>query len=164
MKFPSMFGPGRFCRWARSSSIPVSFPAVRLNCKSIPVKMPPSPSLKTTVITTDYLKGQVRRTTFTWQDKARRLSWQSEGPYAGPDVFQNLHVVLFDPREKIEARCVLSTNGSSCCGNDVAALRKSAANPDAGMRFSAEMPRSRIFHTRFALAAGRRIFHAQPDV
>lgn len=63
-------------------------------------------------ITTDYLKGRVRRTTFTWQDKARRLSWQREGPYAGPDVFQNLHVVLFDPQKEIESRCVLSTNGS----------------------------------------------------
>ena len=50
--------------------------------------------------TTDYLKGQVRRTTFTWQDKTGRLSWKREGSYAGKDVFQNLHVVLFDPRGK----------------------------------------------------------------
>jgi alpha-glucosidase len=61
--------------------------------------------------TTDYLKGQVRRTTFTWQDKTGRLSWKSEGPYAGKDVFQNLQVVLFDPRGKIEAESTLNSHG-----------------------------------------------------
>ena len=61
--------------------------------------------------TTDYLKGQVRRTTFTWQDKTGRLSWKSEGPYAGKDVFQSLHVVLFDPRGKIEAEGALNSQG-----------------------------------------------------
>ena len=63
-------------------------------------------------VTTDYLKGQVRRTTFVWQDKTRRLSWKRDGSYAGPDVFQNLHVVLFDPREKVETQCVLSASGT----------------------------------------------------
>lgn len=62
--------------------------------------------------TTDYLKGQVRRTTFAWQDKAGRLSWQREGPYAGKDVFQSLHVVLFDPRKKIETQCTLNASGT----------------------------------------------------
>jgi alpha-glucosidase len=61
--------------------------------------------------TTDYLKGQVRTTTFTWQDKAGRLSWKRAGPYAGKDVFQNLHVVLLDPREKIEADRELNSQG-----------------------------------------------------
>ena len=61
--------------------------------------------------TVDYLKGQVRRTTFTWQDKTGRLSWKSEGPYAGKDVFQNLHVVLFDPRGKTGAESALNSNG-----------------------------------------------------
>ena len=61
--------------------------------------------------TTGYLKGQVRRTTFGWQDKARRLTWKSEGPYAGKDVFQNLRVVLFGPREKIEAESALNSSG-----------------------------------------------------
>jgi alpha-glucosidase len=63
-------------------------------------------------VTTDYLKGQVRRTTFAWQDKTRRLSWKTEGPYTGPDVFQNLHVVLFDPRRKIETQCALNASGT----------------------------------------------------
>jgi alpha-glucosidase len=61
--------------------------------------------------TTDYLKGQVRRTTFTWQDKTRRLSWKSEGPYAGKDIFQNLQVVLFDPRGKTGAGSALNSSG-----------------------------------------------------
>lgn len=61
--------------------------------------------------TTDYLNGQVRRTTFAWQDKTGRLSWKSEGPYAGKDIFQNLHVVLFDPRGKTEAESVLNSEG-----------------------------------------------------
>jgi alpha-glucosidase len=62
-------------------------------------------------VTTDYLKGQVRRTTFIWQDKTRRLSWKQEGPYTGPDVFQDLHVVLFDPRGKTEADSTLNSHG-----------------------------------------------------
>ena len=61
--------------------------------------------------TTGYLNGQVRRTTFGWQDKGRRLTWKSEGPYAGRDVFQSLHVVLFDPRGKAGAESVLSSQG-----------------------------------------------------
>jgi alpha-glucosidase len=63
-------------------------------------------------VTTDYLKGQVRRTIFTWQDKTGRLSWKTEGPYAGPDVFQNLRVVLFDPQKKTETQCDLNATGS----------------------------------------------------
>jgi alpha-glucosidase len=62
--------------------------------------------------TTDYLKGQVRRTIFTWQDKTGRLSWKTEGSYSGPDVFQSLRVVLFDPRGKIETQCALNANGT----------------------------------------------------
>jgi len=61
--------------------------------------------------TTDYLNGQVRRTTFTWRDKASRLSWKSEGPYSGKDIFQSLRVVLFDPRGKTEADRALSSHG-----------------------------------------------------
>jgi alpha-glucosidase len=62
-------------------------------------------------LTTDCLKGQVRRTTFTWQDKTRRLNWKTEGPYSGPDVFQDLHVVLFDPRGKVVAESELTARG-----------------------------------------------------
>jgi len=61
--------------------------------------------------TTDCLKGQVRRTTFTWQDKAGRLSWQREGPYAGKDVFRDVRAVLFDPQGKSEAERALNSQG-----------------------------------------------------
>jgi alpha-glucosidase len=63
-------------------------------------------------VTTDYLKGQVRRTTFTWQDKTGRLSWRAEGPYSGPDVFRDLRVVLFDPQKRVETHCALNASGS----------------------------------------------------
>jgi alpha-glucosidase len=62
-------------------------------------------------VTTDYLTGQVRCTTFTWQDKIRRLSWKQAGPYSGPDVFQTLHVVLLDPGGKTEADSTLNSHG-----------------------------------------------------
>jgi len=61
--------------------------------------------------TTDYLKGQVRSTTFSWQDKTGRLSWKSEGPYAGRDVFTTVRAVVFDPRGKIEAESALNSQG-----------------------------------------------------
>ena len=60
----------------------------------------------------DYLKGQIRRTTFTWHDRAGRLTWKREGPYAGKDVFATMRVVLFDPRGKIEKQCDLSEKAS----------------------------------------------------
>ena len=61
--------------------------------------------------TTDYLKGQVHRTIFTWQDQTGRLSWKSGGPYTGRDIFQSLRVVLFDPRGKTGAESVLNSHG-----------------------------------------------------
>jgi alpha-glucosidase len=61
--------------------------------------------------TTGYLKGNIRRTTFKWQDDLGRLSWKSSGRYAGPDVFKNYHVVLFDASGKIEAEGRLGTHG-----------------------------------------------------
>ena len=62
-------------------------------------------------LTTDYLKGQVRRTTFTWQEKTRRLSWNREGSYAGPDIFRSLRVVLFDPRGKVVTESTMTARG-----------------------------------------------------
>jgi alpha-glucosidase len=62
--------------------------------------------------TKDYLKGQIRRTTFTWHDRAGRLTWKREGSYAGKDVFTSMRVVLFDPRGRIESQSDLSASGS----------------------------------------------------
>jgi alpha-glucosidase len=52
-------------------------------------------------LTTAYLKGQVRQTTFTWDDALRRLSWKIQGPYTGKDIFRSMKVKVFDPRPKL---------------------------------------------------------------
>jgi len=52
-------------------------------------------------LTTAYLKGQVRSTTFTWDDAKRRLSWKIEGPYAGKDIFKSMKVKVFDLKQKL---------------------------------------------------------------
>ena len=52
-------------------------------------------------LTTAYAKGQVRRTTFTWDDARRHLSWQIEGPYAGKDIFTSMKVKVFDSKLKL---------------------------------------------------------------
>jgi alpha-glucosidase len=62
--------------------------------------------------TTAYLKQQARNTTFDWDEAAGRLTWKRQGRYAGQDVFQNLHVVLFDPRQKIEMDAPLTAQGT----------------------------------------------------
>jgi hypothetical protein len=51
-------------------------------------------------ITTAYLEGQVRCTTFTWDDVRRRLSWEIEGSYDGQDIFKSMIVKVFDPKLK----------------------------------------------------------------
>jgi len=47
--------------------------------------------------TMDYLKGAVRRTTFTWDERARRLSWKTDGAFKGARQFHDLKIVVFDP-------------------------------------------------------------------
>ena len=62
--------------------------------------------------TTNYLKQQIRRTTFHWDNAAGLLTWKREGNYSGRDVFKQIHVILFDPRKKLEAMHALSAQGS----------------------------------------------------
>jgi alpha-glucosidase len=62
--------------------------------------------------TKDYLNGKIRRTTFQWNDSARTLMWKREGNYSGMDVFQKLHVILFDPRRQAEAEHTLDSSGT----------------------------------------------------
>ena len=66
--------------------------------------------------TTDYLQGQVRRTTFKWNEVAHQLSWTIEGNYNGNDVFRTMRVVVFDPHGKVEANGSLDSNGSVTLG------------------------------------------------
>ncbi|HWD91764.1 MAG TPA: TIM-barrel domain-containing protein [Verrucomicrobiae bacterium] len=47
--------------------------------------------------TTDYLKGIIRQTTFTWNDSTHRLSWEIEGPYHGKDIFTEVNIKVFYP-------------------------------------------------------------------
>jgi alpha-glucosidase len=62
-------------------------------------------------LTTNYRKGQLRRTTFTWDDAKRRLSWDIEGPYAGKDIFKTMKVKVFDPKAKV-VDCFLASSGA----------------------------------------------------
>lgn len=61
--------------------------------------------------TTNYLKGQERRTTFHWNDATRQLTWTTEGNYAGSDVFKTFRAVVFDPREIVRKEGTLGENG-----------------------------------------------------
>jgi alpha-glucosidase len=47
--------------------------------------------------TTTYEQGEVRRTEFKWNDRARVLTWKVEGSYDGADTFKALNVKLFAP-------------------------------------------------------------------
>ena len=62
-------------------------------------------------ISTAYLKGQIRRTTFDWNDSERRLTWKIDGPYAGKDIFTAMKVRVFDARPKLVEKS-LASNGS----------------------------------------------------
>ena len=63
-------------------------------------------------VTTAYLKGKNRRTTFTWNDTARRLSWKTEGHYDGKDIYTQLKVVVFDPQGVRQTGKTLTSHGS----------------------------------------------------
>ena len=62
--------------------------------------------------TTEYLKGQMRRTTFNWDDETHQLTWRTEGNYTGDDVFKSFQVVVFDPRGIIHSEGTFGTSGS----------------------------------------------------
>lgn len=53
----------------------------------------------------EYLKGDFRKTTFTWNEANRELSWATEGNYEGPHSFKQMTISLFDlsGRKKITA-------------------------------------------------------------
>jgi alpha-glucosidase len=47
---------------------------------------------------TAYATGDLRRTTFTWDDAARKLSWTIQGNFAGNSIFKDMTISLFDPQ------------------------------------------------------------------
>ena len=62
--------------------------------------------------TTGYRSGKVRRTMFYWNEAKGELSWKCEGPYAGDDVFRQIHAVLFDVNKKREMQSSLNALGT----------------------------------------------------
>jgi alpha-glucosidase len=62
--------------------------------------------------TLNYQKGKIRRTIFQWNDATGILTWKRDGNYAGKDVFKKMRVVLFDPKEIVQAESNLSAEGS----------------------------------------------------
>lgn len=62
--------------------------------------------------TTGYLNGKMRRTTFQWNNATGQLSWKVAGDYSGKEVFQNLHVVLFNTHGCSEANSHLDEQGT----------------------------------------------------
>lgn len=60
----------------------------------------------------NYLSGQMRETIFQWNDRAGRLSWTTEGDYAGRHVFKSFRVVVFDRHGQREAAGDLGGSGS----------------------------------------------------
>ena len=63
--------------------------------------------------TTAYLKGAVRRTTFTWDDTSHHLSWEVSGDYTGKDIFDNMRIKVFYPGGIKESEGSLLSNGSN---------------------------------------------------
>jgi len=62
--------------------------------------------------TKDYLKSRTRRTAFSWDDSAKRLSWRTEGKYSGPDCFRSVRMVVFGPGKIVEMESPLNLSGS----------------------------------------------------
>jgi alpha-glucosidase len=62
--------------------------------------------------TTDYLKGAFRKTTFTWNDATRQLSWTTEGTYQGPRSFKEMTISLLEPSGKKKLTVPLDATGS----------------------------------------------------
>lgn len=81
--------------------------------------------------TTAYEAGAVRRTTFTWSDAARVLSWHVDGDVAAPGScgFQELFVSLHDPNlgTRTTGTVAIGASGSIDLSQTVPALRGARA-------------------------------------
>jgi alpha-glucosidase len=64
-------------------------------------------------LTTDYLSGQLRRTTFNWNDAARTLSWKIAGPYAGKDIFTDITITVMDAAGKKNSHGSILSDGAA---------------------------------------------------
>ena len=61
--------------------------------------------------TTAYAAGNVRRTTFAWDDATRTLSWTRAGPYDGPDCFRTVRITVRGGGAKPASEQPLSATG-----------------------------------------------------
>jgi alpha-glucosidase len=62
--------------------------------------------------TLGYQSGAIRRTTFSWNDQTRTLSWKVEGTYQGSNVFSAMKAVLFSPKGGVAQQAALGRDGS----------------------------------------------------
>jgi alpha-glucosidase len=62
--------------------------------------------------TLGYQSGAIRRTTFSWNDQTRTLSWKIEGTYQGSNVFSAMKAVLFSPKGGVTQQAALGKDGS----------------------------------------------------
>jgi hypothetical protein len=53
----------------------------------------------------------IRKTAFHWDDSNRTLTWKQEGAYQGEDIFQTIHVAVFDANGKLEEDDNLNSTG-----------------------------------------------------
>ena len=89
---------GPSCPSPRWCSTPATCRVGRSSYRSTPAATAGLPWSRTTANTTAYATGNVRRTTFAWDDAARTLSWTRAGPYDGPDCFRSVRVTLHSGR------------------------------------------------------------------
>jgi alpha-glucosidase len=61
--------------------------------------------------TMGYASGAVRRTTFSWDDASRRLTWNTDGPFSGPAVYKTVRIELFGPVSGGATEMPLSASG-----------------------------------------------------
>jgi alpha-glucosidase len=62
--------------------------------------------------TTSYQHGQQRRTTFTWTDATRTLSWSIDPGYTDNNIFTGMNIKLFDPAAIQSAQAPLNKPGN----------------------------------------------------
>lgn len=66
--------------------------------------------------TTACKTGEVRRVTFTWDDRARSLTWKVEGPCRGKGIFKEMKVTVFDPNGVVTRNGSLESAGKMALG------------------------------------------------
>ena len=53
--------------------------------------------------TNDYISGQQRQTSFNWEERLRRLSWDVTGNFADNNTFTHLRVTFFGDGSRLES-------------------------------------------------------------